>query len=65
MLKPSRGVTAMIEELLRLWRCRSGATAIEYGMIASMIVVLCLGAIQAIGTGTSAMWDTVRTAIVN
>ena len=65
MLRLSRGMRALNAQLLQLWRCRSGATAIEYGLIASLIVVVCLAAIQAIGANTAAMWEVIRAAIAN
>ena len=44
-------------------RCRilraddRGATAIEYGLIASLIVVAIIGALQSLGGGTDGMWS--------
>ena len=36
---------------------RSGATAIEYGLIASLIVLAILASVQAVASGTTAMYD--------
>jgi pilus assembly protein Flp/PilA len=36
-----------------------GATAIEYGLLASLISVVIIGAVTAIGTGLSTTFDTV------
>jgi len=37
----------------------SGATAIEYGLIASLIAVAIIGAVSAVGTGVSATFTAV------
>ncbi len=36
--------------LTRFWKDESGATAIEYGLIASLIVIGIIVSVQAIGT---------------
>jgi pilus assembly protein Flp/PilA len=36
---------------------KSGATAIEYGLICSLIVIVILGSVQAVAGGTTAMFD--------
>jgi len=35
----------------------AGATAIEYGLIAALIVVVILGSVQAVADGTIAMYQ--------
>ena len=37
----------------------SGATAIEYGLIASLIALVIIAGVTAVGTGLSASFDTV------
>lgn len=39
----------------------SGATAIEYGLIAALIAVVIIGALSAMGTSLSAKFNTVNT----
>jgi pilus assembly protein Flp/PilA len=39
----------------------SGATAIEYGLIAALISVAAIGAMSALGTQLSTLFDTVKT----
>lgn len=39
----------------------AGATAIEYGLIASLIVVAMLAALQSVASSTGAMWNNVET----
>lgn len=41
----------------------SGATAIEYGLICSLIVLAVLAAIQAVAGGTTAMYDLLAAAM--
>lgn len=41
----------------------SGATAIEYGLIAALIAVIIIGAITVVGTKLSTTFSTVATSI--
>ncbi|HET9715814.1 MAG TPA: Flp family type IVb pilin [Pseudolabrys sp.] len=41
----------------------SGATAIEYGLIAAGIAVVIIGAVQAVGNGLIAKFTSVATAL--
>jgi len=57
-------------KLLRSFRKdKSGATAIEYGMIAALIAVAVIGSLRSLGGGNGGMWDTnsenIATAIEN
>ena len=45
-----------IRELRRLRSDKRGATAIEYGLIVSLIVVAIIGALSALGGGAGGMW---------
>jgi len=47
----------------RFMRDESGATAIEYGLIAALIAVVIIGALQAIGTGLKATLNNVAGAL--
>ena len=40
-------------------RNESGATAIEYGLIAALIAVVIIGAVTVVGTGLQATFSTV------
>lgn len=44
-------------------RDKSGATAIEYGLIAALIAVVIIGTLQAIGTSLSTKLNTVATSL--
>lgn len=39
-----------------------GATAVEYGLIVSLIVIAMISALQGVATETVNMWSTVKTA---
>ena len=41
----------------------SGATAIEYGLIAALIAVAIIGAVSALGSNTSATFQSVADAM--
>lgn len=45
----------------RFVRDESGATAIEYGLIAALIAVVIIGALQAVGTKLTSTFSTVST----
>ena len=42
-----------------------GATAIEYGLIAALIVVAMVGGLSQLGGGTIGMWTTISTKVSN
>jgi pilus assembly protein Flp/PilA len=42
--------------LRALFADRRGATAVEYGLIASLIVLAMIGGLSAMGGGTGGMW---------
>jgi pilus assembly protein Flp/PilA len=47
----------------RFIRDESGATAIEYGLIAALIAVVVIGAVTAVGTGLSSTFNTVAGSV--
>jgi pilus assembly protein Flp/PilA len=47
----------------RFVRDESGATAIEYGLIAALIAVVVIGAVSAVGTGLSGTFSTVAGSV--
>ena len=42
-----------------------GATAIEYGLIAALIVVAMVAALGSLGGGTLGMWTKINSAVQN
>jgi pilus assembly protein Flp/PilA len=56
----------MLRTLLRLIPSDQGATAVEYGLIVSLIFLTAAGAIGGFGDAVIAMWgDIVGTALPN
>ena len=49
--------------LIKLIKNESGATAIEYGLIAALVSVAGIGALTAMGTSLGQMFSTVATAL--
>jgi pilus assembly protein Flp/PilA len=49
----------------RFLHCRSGATAIEYGLICALIVLVCVAGITVLGGGNSGMWSNLEEDVVN
>lgn len=49
--------------LRRLLTDRRGATAVEYGLIVSLIVIAMVGALQAVAGKTVSMWGNVSTRV--
>ncbi|HYF23411.1 MAG TPA: Flp family type IVb pilin [Caulobacteraceae bacterium] len=47
----------------RFMKDESGATAIEYGLIAALIAVVIIAAVQALGTDLDATFDAVSAAL--
>lgn len=47
----------------RLLRDDSGATAIEYGLIAALIAVAAIAAFQLVGTNLSAIFNTIASEL--
>ena len=48
---------------VRFVRDESGATAIEYGLIAALIAVVIIGAVTAVGTKLSTTFTTVSSSL--
>ena len=42
---------------------RRGATAVEYGLIAALIVIAMIGGLAALGGGTGGMWTNLETMV--
>ena len=59
----SAGDASPFATVLRFVRDESGVTAIEYGLLAALIVVVASGSIALLGGGTNGMWTKVRNAI--
>ena len=53
----------MSQYLRQFWNDRSGATAIEYGLIAAGIAVAIIATVQALGTNLNTTFSSVSTAL--
>jgi pilus assembly protein Flp/PilA len=56
-------IKAPTAALKRLGQDESGATAIEYGLIAALIAVAAIAAFQLIGTNLSGIFNSVATQL--
>jgi pilus assembly protein Flp/PilA len=56
-------VSAIRKQLRLLCADRRGATAIEYGLIAALIIITMIGGLQLLGGGTNGMWGKVLTNV--
>ena len=56
---------AIRRTLRRLLTDQGGATAIEYGLIASLIIIAMIGGLSALGGGAGGMWGDIRTEVEN
>jgi pilus assembly protein Flp/PilA len=55
-----------IRRILRLLGAdRRGATAVEYGLIAALIVIAMTAGLQAMSGASSGMWGKIRSAVEN
>ncbi len=58
-----------MKAILKMWRLlrsdKRGATAIEYGLIASLIVIAIMGALKSLGGGSNGMWGILSNVIDN
>lgn len=52
-----------MKTIARFLSNESGATAIEYGLIAALIAVVVIGAVTAVGTGLSGTFNTVSGSV--
>lgn len=52
---------AIRQNLLALLASQRGATAIEYGLIAALIVIAMIGALSSLGGGVGGMWTNLGT----
>jgi pilus assembly protein Flp/PilA len=54
-----------MKTLVRFAKCESGATAIEYGLIAALISVAIIGALQLVATDLNGVFGRVSTELQN
>ena len=54
----------MLELIRRIRGCEHGATAVEYGLILSLVVIAIMVAVSNVGFATSGMWNFVSNEII-
>jgi pilus assembly protein Flp/PilA len=52
-----------LEMFAKFLKDESGATAIEYGLIAALVAIAAIGALSAMGTSISDMFTVVKTKV--
>jgi pilus assembly protein Flp/PilA len=52
-----------VSKVQRFLKSEDGPTAVEYAIMLALIVIVCLTAIQAVGTNASAAFDAIATDI--
>lgn len=57
-------MTAIRTQLRALARDQRGATAVEYGLIVTLIAVAAIGGMQAVGGGATGLWGKIETKVV-
>jgi pilus assembly protein Flp/PilA len=58
-----QGAIAMKKFVKNLIRREEGATMVEYGLVAALIAVVALGAVTAVGTSVTAIFNQIATAL--
>lgn len=61
--EPALFTIGMSQYLVQFWSDRTGATAIEYGLIAAGIAVAIIATVQAIGSNLNSTFQSVSTAL--
>ena len=59
------GIGKMINVIRKLIKDESGATAIEYGLIAALVSVAAIGALTAMGESLNTMFMSVSNALTS
>ena len=53
----------MFATLVKLWNNEDGATAIEYGLIAALIAVAAISAMQLVGTSLTSTFNNIASKL--
>lgn len=54
----------MLELIRRIEKCEQGATAVEYGLIVSLIVLAMLGSLGNVAEKTQGLWSNVSNKVI-
>ncbi len=55
----------MLKTLRSILSCQEGATAVEYGLIAGLIVVVLIAALSNVAFNTADMWNGVENDVIS
>ena len=61
--KDRRGTNKMLERIRRIQKCNQGATAVEYGLIVTLIIIAMMASLGNVANGTQAMWNNVSNEV--
>jgi pilus assembly protein Flp/PilA len=64
-LGKERAMKKLMEQVVEFLKREDGPTAVEYAVMLSLIIVVCIVAITALGTGASQTFNQVGTAITS
>ena len=53
----------MLELTRRIQKCDQGATAVEYGLVVTLIVIAMIPSLGTVANGTQAMWNNVSNEV--
>ena len=53
----------MLEFIRRIHRCDQGATAVEYGLVVSLIVIAMMASLGNVANETQTMWNNVSNEV--
>lgn len=53
----------MLELIRNVRRCEQGATAVEYGLIVSLVVIAIIASVKNVADSTNGMWATVSNKV--
>ena len=53
----------MLERIRRIQKCNQGATAVEYGLIVTLIIIAMMASLGNVANGTQAMWNNVSNEV--
>jgi pilus assembly protein Flp/PilA len=57
--------STLTSHVVEFLRNEDGPTAVEYAVMLALIIVVCIGAIQAVGTNASANFTTVANTLAS
>ena len=53
----------MLEFIRRIQKCDQGTTAVEYGLIVTLIIIAMMASLGTVANGTQTMWNNVSNEV--